>query len=132
MDKISQKLNDIMFYVLFSSDEIVDNKPPENAIIVEGITRKFCFHPERLSKKKEEVKEILREIPPEFHENTGGGYMFQKLCMDKNNRQWGEHVDMELLCCLAIGLNLGKWVFPREIWKVLPGGLPYVCFNVNQ
>ena len=130
MENIAERVTKIVKDSLYKPEEITDKeKPPEGAIVVDGIMRKWGFHPERLLSHKEEVREILNEMPETFHMKGGGGWSFLNLCMDKNNNQWGEHANMDELCVLAIGLKMGKWLMPRDVWEVLPGGMPYVGFE---
>jgi hypothetical protein len=51
---------------------------------------------------------------------------------DKHGNHWGEHINMNELCVLAIGLKLGNWCLPREMWTAFPGGMPYIGFDVSQ
>ena len=45
-------------YCLFKDGESTDD-----AVMVEGITRNFGFHPGRLAEKKPEIVELLNELP---------------------------------------------------------------------
>lgn len=94
-----------------------------NQVKVEGITRNFCFHPQRLEEQRELVTALLAELPSEFKE----GYTFLNFCTDKNGKLWtGQHRICEQLIVMAIGLDLMAYCFPREMWFILPGGVPYV------
>ena len=117
--------------VLYKNEEITaPGVPPEGAIVVEGIMRTFVFHPGRLEQSRPEVESIIREVVADpFFKGSGDGYSFLALCDDRAGHQWAEHPTMEELCCLAIGLKLAGWCAPREVWKVLPGGMPYVWFE---
>lgn len=110
--------------VLFKDDEITDGKPPENAIIVDGIMRKYAFHPERVAAAKPEIDALLAELPDAFRKDKGGGWSFLNACMDKNDNQWGEHPDMEMLICLGIAAKSASWVM-KDMANILPGGMPY-------
>jgi len=133
MDIIKQ-IQDIMMASLYKTEELEDkSKPPEDAIIVHGITQRFGFHPERIKEQRPAIKKLLDEMPIEFHrKHGGGGWSFLQLCLDKNGNHWGEHINMQDLCVLAIGSGLGEWCFPREIWPALPGGVPYVMFDTES
>lgn len=117
--------------VLYRDDEILEKgKPPEGAIVVEGIVRTFAFHPDRLEQSRSEVEAIIREVVCDpFLKGSGDGYSTLGLCEDRNGNQWAEHPTMEELCCLAIGLKLAGWCLPRDFWKALPGSMPYVWFE---
>lgn len=93
---------------------------------VRCIVNTFRFHPGRLESHRDEVAQLLAELPDEFHEGKGGGWTFLNACMTKDGEQWGEHINMEQLFALGVGLGLVRWQFPREMWFRLPGGMPYV------
>ena len=97
-----------------------------NHVKVEGITSMFGLHPQRLEEKRELVTALLAELPEEFKE----GYTFLNLCTTKDGEQWtGEHRVCEQLIVMAIGLNLMEYCMPREMWAVLPGGVPYIMIK---
>lgn len=104
----------------------------EGALLVEGVMRKFGFNPEKIEANKDAIKEILDEMPTEFHKNCGGGWSFLQLCVDKDGNQWGEHTNIDDLICLAIAADMGSFMFPREMWETLPGGMPYVLFDTTK
>ena len=132
MENIAGKVQAIVLDSLYNPEEVPDGKAPDDAVIVDGVMGKMGFHPQRLESHRHEVEEILREMPANFHKDSGGGWSFLNLCMDKNGNQWAEHMNMNELCVLAIGLKLGKWLLPRDLWSALPGGMPYVVFDVPQ
>ena len=129
---LAGKIETIFLDCLYKPEEIDNGKTPQDAILVQGIVRDFGFHPQRLQSHKEEVRLLLTEMPKEFHRQGGGGWTFLNLCMDKNGNQWGEHLNMEQLVVLAIGCGLGKYQLPKDLWVSLPGGMPYVVFDVEQ
>ena len=108
-----------------------DNEDKSSAIIVEGITSKFGFHPGRLEAHRAEIISMLSELPKEFHAGSGGGWSFLNACMTKDGVQWGEHPDIEALCVLGIGLGLVAWCLLRSMWSMLPGSMPYFVVKVN-
>jgi hypothetical protein len=36
---------------------------------------------------------------------------------------------MEALVALGVGLGMAQFQMPREMWSVLPGGVPYVLLD---
>ncbi len=44
--------------------------------------------------------------------------------------QWGEHTNMEDLFALGVGIGRVKLLLPRNMWRMLPGGMPYYSVNV--
>ncbi len=121
----------VLLSSLFAPDEITTpGVVPKNAIIVRGITKTFGFHPDRLESHRTQVREWLELLPHKFRKSGGGGWSFLNACNEDTGEQWGEHRDMEHLFCLAIGLGLAKWVAPRDMWGVFPGGMPYVVILI--
>lgn len=103
-----------------------EGEPTDNHVKAEGIIHSIGFHPERLKAHEADVRSMLEELPDEFHATKGGGWSFLNACQTRDGVQWGEHMNMEQLFCLGIALGLARWQFPREIWKLLPGSMPYI------
>jgi len=99
---------------------------PKDAIVVDGIMRAFGFHPARLEAARPQVKAWIKEMDPAFLTSGGGGMSFLNLCMLADGTHWAEHPTCEAFVVLAFGLKLGSFPMPREMWKVLPGQMPYV------
>ena len=97
-----------------------------NHVNVEGLTSMFGLHPQRLEEKRELVTALLAELPAEFKK----GWSFLNLCTTKNGEQWtGMHDVCEQLAVMAIGLGLMEYCLPREMWAILPGGMPYLTIK---
>ncbi len=116
-----ERVNEIFMDCLFQVGEDTNNH-----IKAEGITRNVGFHPERLESYRAEIVAMLDELPDDFKESGGGGMSFLNACNDKHGNQWtGLHLRMEQLFQLGIGIGKVKYPMPREMWSVLPGGMPY-------
>jgi len=98
---------------------------------VDGITKRFTFSTERLEKKREAIKDLLAKMDGKFHTKGGGGASWLVLNIDKDRKKWGEPQDVERLFALAAGLNMAKFINERDEWAILPGGVPYVMFDVE-
>ncbi len=97
-----------------------------NHVKVEGFTNMFELHPQRLEEKRELVTALLAELPAEFKE----GWSFLNLCNTKDGEQWtGMHRVCEQLVVMAIGLGLMEYCMSREMWAILPGGVPYLMIK---
>ena len=97
-----------------------------NHVKVEGLTSMFGLHPQRLEEKRELVTALLAELPAEFKE----GWSFLNLCTTKDGEQWTDmHLVCEQLVVMAIGLGLMEYCMPREMWVILPGGVPYLMIK---
>lgn len=91
----------------------------------EGITQTFGFHPIRIESHKVAIREMLECLPDEFQHDKGGGMSFLNACMTQDGIHWGEHRSMEQLFALGIATGQAVMLMPREMWSVLPGGMPY-------
>lgn len=129
----SNRLHEMFVGCFFKADEIEDAAPkdPDMIVTVQGIVSTLWFHKERLAACKDEIVAMLAQLPVEFHKSTGGGWSFLNLCNTKDGAQWGEHQSMEQLVALAIGLELGNYTTERKMWAATPGGMPYVCFDIE-
>lgn len=121
----AENVNETFMHCLFK-----DGEPTDDAIMVEGIRGTFGLHPERLEAAYNDVKDYLSQLPYNFRENVGNGWSFLQACMTEDGRQWGEHINMEQLFVLGIGLNLAKCLAPRTMWPILPGGMPYYVIYI--
>lgn len=130
MNLSAEKVNEVFRHCLFKDEELPgDGNPPADAVLVEGLTQKFGLHPGRLEEKKAIIKSFLDDLPTEFHpadKGGGGGMSFLNMCMDKEGNHWGEHPTMQELVVLGIATKQMQYCAPRELWSVLPGGVPYV------
>ena len=98
----------------------------DKAVKCEVVVHSFAFCKDKLQENKQNIIEMLSCLPKEFMQNTGGGYSFLAACNDKDGNQWtGSHLTTEKLFALGIGIEKVKCLLPRELWKMMPGGMPY-------
>lgn len=103
-----------------------EGEDTNNHVEVEGIINMYGLHPQRLEEKRELVMALLAELPKEFKE----GWTFLKLCITKSGEQWTDmHRICEQLVVMSIGLGLMEYCLPREMWSLLPGGVPYIIIK---
>ena len=108
---------------------IFDDSLSEDGFLVEGVMQVCKFNPERLESHRQDVIDMVKQLNPTF---INDGWSFLNLCMDANDNLWtGEHVVCEKLIMLGIGLGIAQFPLPREFWSMLPGGLPYVNFEID-
>lgn len=101
-----------------------------NAVLVEGVLHNYGFDPQKLKDHENEIIEMLNELPRNFHStNGGGGWSFLNACEDKNGNLWGEHVNVEQLLVLGLAIGKASFLFPKDMWQLLPGGMPYFSIN---
>lgn len=124
MKLTSQNVNTVLRECLFKEGE-----DTSTAAIAEGVISKFRFNSYRLAEKSPEIAEMLSELPDDFHSDKGGGMSFLNACVDRNGDQWGGHSSIDELLCLGIATGQAAILFPREMWSVFPGGMPY--FSVS-
>lgn len=121
----NERVHDIMKRALYE----VHGPDTADAVLVEGVVSRYGFDPARLATVKPEVARLIRDVVPDaFLPGTGGGQSFLALAEDRNGEHWAEHQTIEALCCLAIATGQAKWCLPRDMWAILPGGMPYVTF----
>lgn len=107
-----------------------DGEDTSAHIIGEGIQKKVGFHPERLESHRDNITAMLNELPEPFHAATGGGWTFLNACNDKNGNQWtGLHATVDELVMLGNAIGKLKFLMPREMWSMFPGGMPYMVIN---
>lgn len=124
MKLTSKRVEEIMASCLFKDEELEEGQP--EYIKAEGIAITAGFHPERLEAHKEEIIQLLNELPWQFMTPGGGGWSFLNTCNDKHGVQWtGLHEVMDKLFMLGIGIGKVKCLMPRDMWDALPGGMPY-------
>ncbi len=98
----------------------------EAAIQVQGVVLSFGVDPIRLEKHKQDIIDMLSQLPETFHEKTGGGWSFLQACMDNKGNQWASHhKDMDNLVCLGLAIEKVSFNMPRDMWSAFPGGMPY-------
>jgi hypothetical protein len=94
-------------------------------IEVEGLT-KCIFSREKIEPYQDEIFEMLKCLPDNFMQSKGGGWSFLNACQDNKGNQWtGSQRYMEQLFLLGMAIGKVNLLMPREMWKVLPGGVPY-------
>lgn len=99
------------------------------AVIAEGISSNYGFHPQRLASHRADVYAMLNELPDKFRASGGGGASFLEARVDRHGAPWtGFDRIAEQLFALGIALGLAKWLLPRAMWNALPGGVPYAAF----
>lgn len=106
---------------------------PDWMIPAEGVTFHTGFVREAVESHRTDIRDMLSELPGEFHKSAGGGMSFLQMCEDKNGKQWtGMHSTVEQLLLLGVAAGYASYPLPREMWKVMPGGVPYVTIDVEQ
>ena len=119
-------------YCLFNRDELIQpHTPPPDAVLVNGITATFAFHPERLQTMKPLVETWLKLLPRQF-QNPQHGWPFSRADRQDNGEQWtGFHQRMEQLFALATGLGLARKIDSPALRTITGDGLPWYAVSVS-
>lgn len=101
---------------------------------VTGVRISCRFDRDKLFEYKMDIITLLNELPDNFHIDSGGGWSFLNICVDKLGRQWaGSHRICDELVCLGIGIGAIKFSLPeRDLWEIFPGGMPYITINTIE
>ena len=100
---------------------------PTLDVKVEGIINTFCFTKDTLEGHRDDIGDMLDQLPEQFHQGQGDGWTFLNACVDRDGNLWtGLNLQMEKLFCLGMGIDRVKILLPRDFWCALPGGMPYV------
>jgi hypothetical protein len=89
---------------------------------VDGVAHSFLIDKQKVNSHMDKINEFLNELSDTFKE----GMSFLALPFDKNNNQWGEQMNAEQLMVLGIAAGRIKLCLPKEMWNLLPGGVPYI------
>lgn len=126
MNETSSALNPERVEQIFLACLFKDGEDHSKYIPALGITSNVGFHPGRIEEHKAEIAAMLDELPDDFKESGGGGMSFLNACNDRHGKQWTNfHQRMEQLFQLGLAIGKATCLMPREMWGVLPGGMPY-------
>lgn len=96
---------------------------------VEGL-RVEHFRADRIAEHRDEIAAMLNALPDGFHADKGGGMSFLNACVDRTGRQWCDtHATVGMLVALGIATGMLAFAAPRSMWRVLPGGMPYLVVD---
>ena len=121
MKLTAKNVHDIFMNCLFKDTPKAGTK----YLPAEGLTTNVGFNTDKINKYANDIKSLLNELPETFRENVGGGWSFLEAYLDKDGNHWGEHTHIQELLLLGIASGYAKYLLPRELWTVLPGGVPY-------
>lgn len=137
--KLSSKVIDgFMYHLLLKEEEYaldLEGVPTifADMVKIEGFSGVFGFHHGRLQEIRNDIIELLSQLPKGFREEEEGyGSSVMNACMDKDGRQWGEQRDVDLLFCMSMALGLVSYSEERILWKVLPGGMPFAVIHTKE
>lgn len=128
----AKRVMDVTFECLYGDEDPMNDEGEYliNPKYIEGIVYNYAFHPVRIAEHKEQIREMLAELPDEFHANGGGGGSFLNACMDRHGNHWAEHPTMGFLFALGEAADLARPLVPRKYWNKMPGSMPYYVIDV--
>ena len=104
------------------------DKGSKNSITIEGIQNSDTYNKTSLEKHKDDIKNMLNQLPDNFKKSAGGGWSFLNMCMRKDDYQWtGLHRTMEKLMTMGIATKQVEYLLPSNMWGILPAGMPYIA-----
>lgn len=109
---------------LFATRDEAENSP--NAVTVKGIVWDVVFDKTKLDEHADLIMRMLMELPEAFRQSAGGGWSFLNACDDRHGNQWTSfHETMGMLFMMGEGIGKVTMPLPRDMWNILPGGMPY-------
>lgn len=118
------QVRDTFHDCLFETKQEAESSP--DAVTVEGIVWNAVLNKVKLDEHAELIMRMLMELPDQFRLSAGGGWSFLNACDDRHGNQWTSfHETMMMLFMLGIGIGKVTAPVPREMWNILPGGMPY-------
>lgn len=128
IENVDRIFSDCMFR---SHEEYDECKKEGLHVFVHSIQNpkvKIGFHPERIEAHRQEIRDMLSQLPDGFFPGTGDGASFLQACSTKDGQLWtGFHTEMEKLCLLGLASHQMKMcVEDPQVWYILPGGMPYL------
>jgi hypothetical protein len=98
----------------------------DNIITIEGFRNNFDLNRDVLNSYWNDITEMLNNLPDQFKATGGKGGSLMAGCEDKNGNLWTSNQEqIEQLFLLGMGIAVVQYLFPREWWSGLPGGLPF-------
>lgn len=133
MELTASNIQAVLKDCLFKDDELPENPTEDNLpehVKAQGVMNQFAFHPARLESHREDVKSMLEQLADDFMHDKGGGMSLMQMPFTRDGVQYGEQRDADLLFVLGAGMGYCSFVLPREMWRALPGGMPYIVVNL--
>lgn len=127
LDLTAENVFKVFSDCLLKEEEIKDGEPICEYTMAEGIISDFVFNKERLNQHIDDIIELIEQLP-----SIEQGPSFLNLCINVNGTQWGEHRNVEQLVALGVASNKLRYCLPKEMWSILPGGMPFVIGTSNQ
>lgn len=103
-----------------------------DGVTIDGVVNRCALSPGSIDACRDEIRDMLAELPGQFFADQGGGWSFLNACNDRHGRQWTSyHQVMEQLFMLGMAAKMVEPLFPREDWSLLPGQVPYYIVKIS-
>lgn len=104
--------------------EVLDREEiGQRSLKVRGVSVNIGFNPERIEKNKDNITNMLSQLPKEFKKG-------QSVLVASNNsdgERWTSlHIFTEQLVSLGLAIGRARFCAPRAVWHLLPGRMPYL------
>lgn len=103
--------------------------------VINGITAKYAMDSKKIEAAKPEIAQMLLQLDDTFMigDGKGGGWSLLNACVDRDGQQWtGLHRSVEELFVLGIAASMGEYTMDRDLWSILPGGVPYYSVREHE
>lgn len=105
----------------------------QDGLVIDMPVDSVAFDPAKIEQNKTLIFKMLMELPTQFRQSDGGGWSFLQACMDRHDNQWTSfHRTMGFLFALGEAAGFVKPLLPRDMWQMLPGGMPYYVILDEQ
>lgn len=131
MQLTDKAVRETIIHVLYRPEEVPDRVPPKDAVLVRGLVTEMGFHPGRLQERREDIRQLLAELPDGFMKGKGGGWSFLNMSQDRHGREWGSQRLWEDLLLLGLATGMANYCLPREQWGVFLGNIPYIMIDTT-
>lgn len=119
------KVNELYSECSLVEAEVKNDEPTVDFVLGEGVVSVSVFSAERIEKNKETIASLFDELA-----GIDEGISFLTMCNDQYDRQWtGMHFMVDRLLQLGMASGVVEYTLPRDLWNILPGGMPYVIRN---
>lgn len=136
MKLTAENVKATMLACLYDDADVVDGKLREGApppVTVRSVMMNVGLNSVKLEAQRDNIKALLNELPLEFHPapEGGGGMSFLRMCVTRDGEQWGEHRNCDELLALGMAAGYCTFLMERDLWKALPGSMPYISVNTT-
>ena len=102
-----------------------------NFSVGEGVATRCAFSTERLNANRENIACMIDQL-----QDIETAPSFLSLYYNQEGKKWtDEAMVVEMLVQMGTAASMLSFLYPPEIWSLLPGGVPYVgknCYSVDK